>query len=158
MTHGIYYQRVRKNVMGKHTIGRMKKQMVLKLYFIASQLKETLNKGNFLAVHGQDSALSLPRAWIPSLVRELRSHKPCSTAKREKNLKNMRDSGLSWLLPLQFCSLQILDIVALVSFQSHKLEHHILKGVLREEVAGLVSMADCQYLLLQNDPVFFPSL
>ena len=26
--------------------------------------------------------LSLPRTWVQSLVRELRSHEPCSTAKK----------------------------------------------------------------------------
>jgi len=31
--------------------------------------------------------LSLPRAWVQSLVWELRSHKPCSTAKKQKRKK-----------------------------------------------------------------------
>ena len=34
---------------------------------------------------GQDSALSLLRAQVQSLVGELRSHKPCSTAKKKKS-------------------------------------------------------------------------
>jgi len=29
--------------------------------------------------------LSLPRAWVQSLVRELRSHKPCGTDKGENS-------------------------------------------------------------------------
>ena len=33
---------------------------------------------------GWESALSLPRAWVQSLVGELKSHKPRSTAKKEK--------------------------------------------------------------------------
>ena len=40
---------------------------------------------------GKDSALSQLWAQVPSLVRDLRSHKPCSTAKKinlKKNLKN----------------------------------------------------------------------
>lgn len=30
----------------------------------------------------EDSMLSLPRVWVLSLVRKLRSHKPCSAAKK----------------------------------------------------------------------------
>ena len=30
----------------------------------------------------KDSMLSLPRVWVPSLVRKLRSHKPCNIAKK----------------------------------------------------------------------------
>lgn len=37
-----------------------------------------------LAVSGQVSTLSLPRSRIQSPVRETRSHKPCSTAKKKK--------------------------------------------------------------------------
>ena len=33
---------------------------------------------------GQDSALSLPRAWVQSLVGELRSHKPWVAVKKKK--------------------------------------------------------------------------
>ena len=34
---------------------------------------------------GQGSAFSLPRVWVQSLVRELRSHKLCNVAKKQKN-------------------------------------------------------------------------
>ena len=32
--------------------------------------------------------LSLPRAWVQSLVRKLRSHKPCSVAPKKENKTN----------------------------------------------------------------------
>ena len=34
---------------------------------------------------GLDSAVSLQRVWVWSLVRELRSHKPCSVVKKKKS-------------------------------------------------------------------------
>lgn len=51
-----------------------------------------------LAVSGQVSTLSLPRSRIQSPVRETRSHKPCSTAKKKKknpNTKCYRPAKLS---------------------------------------------------------------
>ena len=40
--------------------------------------------GNSLAVHGEDSTLSLLRAWVQSLVGELRSHKLRGTVPPKK--------------------------------------------------------------------------
>ena len=37
----------------------------------------------------RDSELSLPRAWVQSLVRKLRSHKLCSAAKKTPSVLNM---------------------------------------------------------------------
>ena len=37
--------------------------------------------------------LTLPRAWVQSLVRKLRSHKPCSTAKKKKRKKKRLNGG-----------------------------------------------------------------
>ena len=52
-----------------------------------------------LAVSGQVSTLSLPRSRIQSPVRETRSHKPCSTAKKKTpNTKCYRPAKLSKLL------------------------------------------------------------
>ena len=36
---------------------------------------------------GYNSVLSLPRAWVQSLVRELKSHKPRGAAKKRKKKK-----------------------------------------------------------------------
>ena len=38
---------------------------------------------------GKDSELSLPRTWVQSLVRELRSRKLCGVAKKKKEKKFM---------------------------------------------------------------------
>ena len=40
--------------------------------------------GNFLAVQ-ELAGLSLLRAWVQSLVRELRTHKECGKQKRKRN-------------------------------------------------------------------------
>ena len=53
----------------------------IKTNFLCSRLT-----GNSLGVRGQDSVLSLPRARVQSLVRELRSQTSCGAA--EKNPKD----------------------------------------------------------------------
>ena len=45
---------------------------------------DTHNKKNSLGYSGYDSALSIQRLQVQSLVREVKSHKPCSTAKKYK--------------------------------------------------------------------------
>ena len=40
---------------------------------------------------GEDSALSLPRTRVQSLVRELRSHKPRGRGKKERKRKGERE-------------------------------------------------------------------
>ena len=36
---------------------------------------------------GYDSMMSLPKAWVHSLVGEIISHKPCGMAKRRKKIE-----------------------------------------------------------------------
>ena len=43
----------------------------------------------FLWFSGQNSTLFLLRAWIQSLVEELKSHKPHSMVKKKKNIKEL---------------------------------------------------------------------
>ena len=40
--------------------------------------------------------LSLPRAWVQSLIDELRSHKPLGAAKEEKKKKWMKDLNIEF--------------------------------------------------------------
>ena len=47
-------------------------------------LMKNKKEGTSLPVSGEDSALSLPWAWVQSLFRELRFHKPQSTDKKGK--------------------------------------------------------------------------
>ena len=56
----------------------------VKRFFSFFKLKKNLNKfGNSLS--GYDSAFSLPRAHVQSLMGELKSHKPCSAGEKKKN-------------------------------------------------------------------------
>ena len=51
------------------------------IYYLFFFLTENILEGLSQYASGQDSGLSLPRAWVQPLVGELKSHKPRSMAK-----------------------------------------------------------------------------
>ena len=53
---------------------------------LCSFIQEIFTEGIPWQSSGQDSMLSLLKAWVQSLVRELRSHKPCSKVKKKKKI------------------------------------------------------------------------
>ena len=56
--------------------------------------KNMVKVGILWQSRGYNSKLSLTRAWAPSLLRELRSHKACSMAqKRENNMVRTLQRG-----------------------------------------------------------------
>ena len=68
-------------------------------------IQKTSSRGMPWWTSGSDTKLSLLRAWVRSLVRELRrSHKPQGTAKKRKekrsSTKNSQAERLSFWLPL----------------------------------------------------------
>ena len=63
--------------------------------------------GNSLVVQCQDSALSLLRAWVQSLISELKSHKLCRMATKKKKKKKTPKTVLYSVHPMcqaQACS------------------------------------------------------
>ena len=57
---------------------------VLSLPSLGASIDRKVHEGIPWWSSGQDSALSLPKFWIQSLVRKLRSYKPCGIARKKK--------------------------------------------------------------------------
>ena len=56
--------------------------------------------GNSLVVQCQDSALSLLRAWVQSLISELKSHKLCRMATKKKKKKKKKHQKLCCIVSI----------------------------------------------------------
>ena len=56
-----------------------------------------MRPGNSPAVQGLGLGVFTARAWVQSLVKELRSCKPCGMSKRKKKRKKKRESQVSAL-------------------------------------------------------------